>query len=252
MKLTIASGAVALGLLTFAGQASASATLLHSYDFATSVGGNVLDLTGSEDGVLQGDAHVAGGKLVLDGSGDAVQFATQLIPFASDFSVFLRVQIPEPVNGISEIIAQGGSGGPGFYIGNYGAVYRLTDVYYSTSIPFHVDDGFHDLLLTNAASDGFRFSIDGTEVFSAAAAGFGGPCATRLGDQFCAAYGEWFKGEIDTLKIYSGVATYAQATATGGTGAVPEPATWMMMLMGFGGLGALLRRQRRSAAFTAA
>ena len=30
-----------------------------------------------------------------------------------------------------------------------------------------------------------------------------------------------------------------------GGGAVPEPATWALMLIGFGGLGAMLRRQRR-------
>ena len=37
----------------------------------------------------------------------------------------------------------------------------------------------------------------------------------------------------------------------GGPGGVPEPASWAMMLVGFGGLGALLRRRRRqvSAAF---
>jgi hypothetical protein len=28
--------------------------------------------------------------------------------------------------------------------------------------------------------------------------------------------------------------------------AVPEPATWMMLLLGFGGVGAYLRRQRRA------
>jgi len=33
------------------------------------------------------------------------------------------------------------------------------------------------------------------------------------------------------------------------TGAVPEPATWMMMIMGFGGLGAMIRRRRTGAAF---
>lgn len=32
-------------------------------------------------------------------------------------------------------------------------------------------------------------------------------------------------------------------------GAIPEPATWGLMLMGFGGLGALLRRNRRALAF---
>jgi hypothetical protein len=33
----------------------------------------------------------------------------------------------------------------------------------------------------------------------------------------------------------------------GGTGGVPEPATWALMLMGFGGLGAVLRRRRQAA-----
>jgi hypothetical protein len=33
----------------------------------------------------------------------------------------------------------------------------------------------------------------------------------------------------------------------GGVGGVPEPASWALMVMGFGGLGATLRRQRRSA-----
>ncbi len=31
--------------------------------------------------------------------------------------------------------------------------------------------------------------------------------------------------------------------------AVPEPATWLMMIMGFGGVGAVLRRRRQSVAF---
>jgi len=37
------------------------------------------------------------------------------------------------------------------------------------------------------------------------------------------------------------------AASRGGTGGVPEPATWGMMLLGFGGLGAVLRHRRRVA-----
>jgi hypothetical protein len=40
-------------------------------------------------------------------------------------------------------------------------------------------------------------------------------------------------------------------SVTVGTGAVPEPATWAMMLVGFGGLGAVLRRRRGQVALAA-
>jgi hypothetical protein len=43
------------------------------------------------------------------------------------------------------------------------------------------------------------------------------------------------------------VGTFASDSANGGNG-VPEPATWTMMIIGFGGVGALIRR-RRSLAF---
>jgi hypothetical protein len=36
----------------------------------------------------------------------------------------------------------------------------------------------------------------------------------------------------------------------GGGGPVPEPASWAMMLVGFGGMGAILRRTRRQARMT--
>ena len=54
---------------------------------------------------------------------------------------------------------------------------------------------------------------------------------------------------LDTLTLNlsssSGVVLYQ----TGG--AVPEPATWGMMIVGFGGIGALLRTRRRQAALPA-
>jgi hypothetical protein len=51
-------------------------------------------------------------------------------------------------------------------------------------------------------------------------------------------------GSSSDAKLY-----YTGSHEGGGGGPVPEPATWAMMLMGFGGLGAMLRRNRRQAAF---
>jgi hypothetical protein len=41
-----------------------------------------------------------------------------------------------------------------------------------------------------------------------------------------------------------GATGFVTATSSALAGAVPEPATWAMMLVGFGGLGAMLRRRR--------
>lgn len=54
-----------------------------------------------------------------------------------------------------------------------------------------------------------------------------------------------------TVAAHIGVCADASCTsfvstgfATNGGGVVPEPATWAMMILGFGGIGALLRRRR--------
>jgi hypothetical protein len=57
MKHTIAT-AFAAALLASASSAGAG-TLVHSYDFNSSVGGYVLDQTGSADGLLEGVATYA-------------------------------------------------------------------------------------------------------------------------------------------------------------------------------------------------
>lgn len=66
-----------------------------------------------------------------------------------------------------------------------------------------------------------------------------------------------FRGiQHDTAEIYGlrfgGAYLLASGTATGDvTGGVPEPGTWAMMLIGFGGLGAVLRRRRQTLALAA-
>ncbi len=57
--------------------------------------------------------------------------------------------------------------------------------------------------------------------------------------------GSGFSANVDNIALAfdGGVARYDFATAN--TAAVPEPATWAMMLIGFGGVGFQIRRQRR-------
>lgn len=49
----------------------------------------------------------------------------------------------------------------------------------------------------------------------------------------------------------NGLPFLAAVTTTASNAGVPEPATWALMLAGFGGLGVALRRQRRAVAATA-
>ncbi len=140
-------------------------------------------------------------------------------------------------------MSQGASGGPAFYLGYGGGNVRLTDHFAGgTGNPLPQNNGFHDLLVTSGAG-GTRLFIDGASVFTTAtylSVGTGGS-NTRFGNQFCC-YTENFKGSLDSVRVFSGLATYAEAT-TGLASLVPEPASWAMMIGGFGMVGAAMRRR---------
>ncbi len=59
--------------------------------------------------------------------------------------------------------------------------------------------------------------------------------------QFAPAVGEGTGGEVDGIAGYKAVLP----TLAGEVGVVPEPATWMMMLLGFGAIGTVVRRKRK-------
>jgi hypothetical protein len=54
--------------------------------------------------------------------------------------------------------------------------------------------------------------------------------------------------QVRWISLNNGGSGYGLPTTPG---AVPEPATWLMMIMGFGGLGAMVRRRRAGAAIAA-
>jgi hypothetical protein len=248
--MTVIAG---LGALAISGGAASASTLTHAYDFSSTntIGSDTyaVDLVGISNGLLVGDAGISGGALALHGAG-RVDFSDFMIPTdGSSFSVYLRVQ-GDAAGGIQEFISQGSSGGPGFYIGPNGASdTRLSDSHGSTGVAFPYDAAFHDLLLTNDQTNNLlTFYIDGASVYTGTAIGIGaGGTPTRLGAQF-ASHGEYFAGQYDAVRIFTGVATAAETTAAiGPASGEPEPASWALMLLGFGGLGAVLRRQRRAA-----
>ena len=234
------------GAMLAAGAASgpaAAATLAHAYDFSS----GVTDLVGGAHGTLHGDAATAGGLLQLDGNGDWVSFGQNLIPLGvQDFSVYLRVQGERPGANFAEIISQGHSGLPGFYIGVDGDNIRVTDSHHNTGVPFPFGAAFHDLLLVNShAQSQLRFYLDGQLVLTASPFTMqAGGDLTRLGHQYDP-FAEWWNGDIDTLKVFHGAATLAEATAPIPAPGIPEPSSWALMILGFGSAGAALRRRSR-------
>jgi hypothetical protein len=241
--------AAALAAAAAATTAPASAaTLTHAYDFAAAktVGADsyVVDLVGGADGLLLNGATVSGGLLSLDGLDDYVQFGTKIVATGGPFSVFARIEFQPNVSGITEIISQGNSGGPGFYFGeNGGGGFRLGDAT-GGAPPVPAVGGFHALLFTYNAGI-VTFSIDNGTPTVVGSSGFTtGGTDTRLGRQF-SPFNEFFHGEYDSLRTFTGVATYAEATAPlAGRSAAPEPAAWSLMTIGFGCAGAILRRRR--------
>jgi hypothetical protein len=106
-------------------------------------------------GTLYGGASTAGGILTSDGTDDYVQLSGYAIPTGA-FSITFNAASGGQGSGFTEIISQGRSGAPGFYIGTYPwGHFRLGDLI-GTSISFPYDGRFHSYALTSGPS-GTRF-----------------------------------------------------------------------------------------------
>lgn len=247
MQIKLFAAGAALTMLV--AQGASGATLVHAYEFN---GTTVTDLAGTANGTLGNGASVSGGALRLDGVNDLVTFDQKLIDTTADFSVFLRFSNDFPQNkSVSEIISQGFSGQPGFYIGAIDGRLRLTDNYSAGTIALPMaGTGYHNLLVTSTATqsnvylDGQTAVFTGLSLFAPINAGD----FTRLGTQF-GSFNEYYGGNLDTVRIFGGIATYAEASVADTSGAVPEPATWAMMVAGFGAIGGAMRRRKARVTF---
>lgn len=231
-QIRLVAGAV---IITAGASTGARAGLIDDYEFS---GATVTDSAGATNGSLFGDATVSGGFLNLGGAGYA-ELSGHVVPTTGDFTIDLRAAVSSFSGGGGELISQGISGGPGFYIGYYGSDIRLSDVFLSTGLAFPTDGLFHDYLLTSGTG-GTNFYIDDTLMFSnpaAITAGAGGT-DTRFGRQFDP-YGEFITGQIDYVRIYDQIGVT-------NTNSVPEPLTFS--LFGAGLAGAIAMRRRKKAA----
>ena len=186
-----------------------AATPIHHYNFQHHILNRtgVVDSVGSADGTFLNGATDVSGMLVLDGMDDYVQFGEPLVPTTGSFSVAFFAQEFSPTSDRMEIISQGCSYCPGFYVGYYPSpMMRVGDEWQNTGVPFPNDGLFHHYAVT-ADDNETRLYIDGNLVATNPPihlSGYGD--ATRLGMQF-QSWGENFHGNIDELWIFSGALT---------------------------------------------
>jgi hypothetical protein len=223
---------------------SQAATLVHDYEFAADSTTTFYDSVGSVNGTLNNGATVSGGYLLLDGSNDYGKFDSLVFPTGgTSFSLFFSFTDHTNQGTYAEVVSQDGGS---FYIGQDPSNhFRVSDSNLSTSAVFPSDGATHGVLLTNNGVNS-RVYVDGALVFTGspvASTASGG--SAYVGKQYSCC-GEYFQGSIDAIRIYSGIASYAEASTAP---AVPEPASWAMMIGGFGMTGAAMRRTRAKLRF---
>ncbi len=222
--LRVVGAALALGFLVPA--APASAALLHQYSFNNTTS----DSVGGMNATLNGGASVSGGSLALNGTSAYAELSGYAIP-TNNFSITFDATIAAYSGGTVEMISQGSSGAPGFYIGLSNGVFRFGDSLAGSSVVTPSLNVSHAYELISSSA-GTQFFIDGTQVFTSAiqATAPQSGTNTRVGAQF-STYGEYFDGTISNLSIYSGTPT------------VPEPASWALLGVGLLALPVLRRRR---------
>ena len=225
---------LALFLLT----SSCYGDLIHYYSFTL----DASDSVGGANGTLLNGASVSGGTLNLDGLDDFVQFGSKIVPTSGSYSVAMFAQQTASLTATRELISQGLSSGPGFFLGHSGSgIIRASDSWTNTGVLFPSDGNFHHYALTvDSVAGNSKLYVDGSlrATLGVAITTTTLGTNTRLGSQFAGTLPEFFGGKLDEVRIYNRALSDAEVASIA---AVPEPSGLVLCVTG---LAYLLRRTR--------
>jgi hypothetical protein len=146
------------------------------------------------------------------------------------------------IGGADSSLTFGADGNAAHHVTHVGTVYSFSDTF-----DFFLPSGFVASTVisthTTAAISNLTFSSISFNGTAGTVGTFGGNPAASVGSLPVTLGGPQhllITGSGGSNASYSGTATFIPI-------AVPEPATWGLMIMGFGGLGAMLRNNRRRA-----
>jgi hypothetical protein len=174
--------------------------------------GNANDASGNNNngteygGATYTNSGFKGGAIRLDGNDDYVELNRFVIPTTGSFSVALWARQSSLQSGYREIISQGQSGGPGFYIGHTpNHTVRVGDAHLDTGIPFPSDGQWHQYAVTvDRSSNTTKFYIDSALLASWDALLISQSGSfTVFGRQFPSCCAEFFQGDLDEAYIYN-------------------------------------------------
>jgi hypothetical protein len=185
--------------------------LLHHFPFTS----GLADVAGSASGSLLSGASVSGGILTLDGEGAYAQFTSALVPSGSwTISMFVRNRTPLDAQAV--YLGQGSAGAPALSVGHAASgSFTYLDTQ-ATGVLGPATDGLfrHIVIVADSLNDFITVYRNGTPWITGNAYTSipAGGTMTRLG-RGVAGSEEYFDGDIDELRIYSGALEPSEITA---------------------------------------